>query len=128
MRYDTLAKNIKSAVDDLYENDSTGTYKFALDENFAVYVGWEDGFDAEDDGCELHSKSQPTFCICVKIAENSSSWADMNYVYMPWYEDGEVYDTDISISPNADYNGIAKYLLEDWREMKKLLKKGEITF
>jgi len=124
-----LAPFIKSSVDELVKRDDGTTFRMILDENFAVYVGWGDGFDVNDETA-IHSKSQPSYCVCVKVAENipNFSWED---AYMPWYEDGEVYDTDCSIS-NYDnkkkYHNIAKWLLSSYREMRRLLKKGIITF
>lgn len=121
-----VSKFIKGAVKDLFEADDNSTYKLTLDGDFAIYVGWSAGFDEKDETC-LHSKSEPQYCLCAKVAENNPIY-EYDWVYMPWYKDGEVYDTDSSIPTDANYNQIAKWLLSSYREMKKLLKKGEISF
>lgn len=123
-----VAKFIKDAVKEMAETDNDCTYHLRLDDNLAIFVGWGDGFD-ENDECAIHSKSQPSYCICVKVAEYNPYDLVWEGCYMPWYkDDGEVYDTDTSISPNGDYYNTAKWLMSSYREIKKLLKQGVLTF
>lgn len=122
-----LASLIKSYVKDLASTDSSVTYRIPLNDELAVYVGWGGGFDKNDETA-IHSKSQPEYCICVKVAENAYPylWDD---AYMPWDKvTGEVYDTDSSVSVDQNYYGLAQWLNQSYREIKKLLKKGELTF
>ena len=126
---DKLAKRIKDAVQDLFKTDDATTYKFQLDGDLAIYVGWSSGFDPEDsDLC--HSKSQPEYCINVKIAENAYG-IDIDYpwVCMPWdKESGEVYDTDCCISSDTDYRSTAKWLLDSYKDIRQKLDDEQLAF
>jgi len=117
-----LAKFIETSVMRLIMTDDDTACKKILDEDFAVYVGWGAGFD-ENDETAIHSKKQPTYCICVKIAENipNFTWED---AYMPWYKDGEVYDTDCSLYAikTDGFYSVAKWLLSEYRNIRKLYK------
>lgn len=126
MNKKTLAKNLKSAVEEMIKTDFSGWFRWELDDNLAVWLGWGDGFD-ENDEYAIHSKSQPSYCLCAKVAENNPT-SDYGYAYMPWREDdGEVYDTEITISPNEDYETLADNLLYSYEELKPLLENGEYT-
>lgn len=121
---------IKEAVRDLMITDSSATYHLRLDDDFAIYVGWSGGFD-KNDNTAIHSKSQPEYCLCAKVAEYNPACPLYDNVYMPWYEDGEVWDNEITISPyqiNKECYKVAVWLNKSYRGMRKALKNGEITF
>lgn len=123
-----LAVWLRDRVESLAEMDDDTTYHYKLDNDLAIYVGWGDGFDSDDE-CGIHSKKQPTYCICVKIAEYNPCDLTWDGAYMPWYtDDGEVYDTDTSISPNEDYGAFAEYILREYKKIRKLLDEEKLTF
>ena len=123
-----VAKFIKNSVKDMVENDNSSTYYIQLDDNFAICVGWCEGFDENDETC-LHSKSEPNYCACVKVCEYNPWDMDYSYLCMPWYKDSEeVYDNELAIGPDEDYYDTAKWMLNCYRDMRKLLANGEITF
>ena len=125
-----LAKWIKEIVDFQVEHaDQSWTYRQMLDFDFAVHIGWSNGFDPKDDTC-IHATDNPKWCLCIKIAENISD--EYDWCYMPWNtETGDVWDTDTSLFRGKyakDYYNMAKWLLGDYRKMRRELAKGTITF
>lgn len=117
---DTLAKEIKSAVEWLKEEDC-GCVTLKLDDRLAVCVGWSNGFDP-DDTAVIHSKTEKTYAICtaIKVWTSDNMRTDFEYINMPWYEDGSAYDTECLISPDENYELLAKTLLTEYGKMKDL--------
>ena len=115
-----LANSIRRAVNWLYEKDS-GCVTIDLDSRLAVCVGWLNGYD-DDDELAIHSKSQPSWCINVNIKVPSSDYmkTDYEYINSPYYDNGDVCCDDITIRPNEDYMSLAKYLLDEYKYVKKL--------
>lgn len=111
----TLAKDLKESVDWLVENDC-GCTTLKLDDRLAVCIGWSDGFDP-DDGSVIHSKTEPTYAICaaIKVWTSDDMRTDFEYINMPWYEDGSVYDTECLISPDENYELLAENFLMEYR-------------
>lgn len=122
-----IAKFIKNAVKNLSANDGSETYYLKLDNDFAIYVGWSGGFD-KDDECAIHSKRNPEYCLCAKVAEWNPSNIDYEWMYMPWEVETEmVWDNEVTIY-NKDFYSTAVWLNENYRSMRKALKEGKITF
>ena len=127
-RLKDIAEFIKSATKELYATDSNSTYYYQLDNEFAIYVGFSCGFDEEDEFC-LHSRSDKEYGICAKVAEWNPTNLEYEWLNMPWNpKTFEVYDNEIAISPNEDYNRIAALLLLDYDESRELLDNGEVIF
>lgn len=117
---ETLAKEIKSAVEWLKEEDC-GCVTLKLNETLAVCVGWSDGFDPDDETV-IHSKSSPTCAICaaIKVWTSDDMRTDFDYIDAPYYEDGSVYDTEQSICPDENYEWLAKNFLDEFDTLKEL--------
>ena len=117
---ETLAKEIKSAVEWLKEEDC-GCVTLKLNGTLAVCIGWSDGFDP-DDTSVIHSKTEPTYSICaaIKAWDSDSLRTDFDWIDVPHYEDGSVYDTEISISPNENYEWLATNFLNEFDTLKEL--------
>ena len=115
----TLAKEIKAAVKWLKEEDH-GCVTLKLDGTLAVCVGWSDGFDPEDETV-IHSKTEPTWAICAAIKAWGSDdlGTDFDWINAPYYEDGSVYDTERSISPNENYEWLAENFLNECNILKE---------
>ena len=115
---ETLAEEIKSAVEWLKEEDC-GCVTLKLNGTLAVCVGWSDGFDS-DDPSVIHSKTQPTYAICAEIKAwgSDSLRTDLDRINAPYYEDGSVYDTERSISPNENYEWLAENFLNEFNILK----------
>lgn len=118
---ETLAKEIKSAVEWLKEEDC-GCVTLKLNGTLAICVGWSDGFDPDDDTV-IHSKSSPTCAICAAIKAWGSDdlRTDLDYIDAPYYEDGSVYDIEQSIYPDdEDYAWLATHFLNEFDILKEM--------
>ena len=122
-----VAKFIEDSVNTLQTTNYTNC-RYILDDQFAIYVGWSDGYDENDDTVIRDSKS-PSYGINACIKErNDADWADLDYLNFPWsVKDGDVWDNSISIGPNTDYTQVAEWLLDDFDSMKEALESGEYT-
>lgn len=116
----TLTKGIKAAVKWLKEEDR-GCVTLKLDGTLAVCVGWSDGFDPDDETV-IHSKTSPTYAICaaIKAWGSDSMRIDLDWIDAPYYEDGSIYDTEQSISPDQNYKWLAENFLKDYDILKKM--------
>lgn len=115
-----LAKEIKSAVEWLREQER-GCATLKLNGTLAVCVGWSDGFDP-DDKTVIHSKTSPTCAIiaAIKMWMSDDMRTDIDWIDAPYYEDGSVYDDELSISPDEDYEWVATYFLNEFDALKDL--------
>ena len=125
-----LANKIKEAVE-LLINEDCGCVTIKLDDTFAVCVGWLDGYDITDTGA-IHSKQDPTWCINagIKVWTSDSMRTDYDFINSPYYENtGDVWDTDVSISPFENYEELADYFLTEYEAMSKfeIEDDGKIT-
>ena len=122
-----IASFIKDSIDKLQTTDYTNC-KYDLDDKFALYVGWSDGYDAEDTNeYEIHSKKNPTYCINAVIGtRNDADWSDLDYIKRPFYEDGEVYEAEWTVSPSENYSYLANSIIKTYGNMLELLGAGEL--
>lgn len=112
-----LSKNIQEAVE-YFKKDGDGCYTFKLDDTLAVCIGWSDGYDITDTDV-IHSIGNPTFCVNagIKVWTSDSMRTDYDYINSPYFKNGDVWDTDYSISPNENYEELAEWLLEDYKTL-----------
>lgn len=124
-----LAKFIKEKVNTLMTTNYTNS-KYNLDDDLAVYVGWSDGYDTEEIlDYDLYKEESPSWRINAGIkVRNDSDWADYDYLDFPWYPDGEVWDTGVTINKNTDYEDVARWLLKNYPNIVEAHKKGEIYY
>lgn len=88
-------------------------------------VGWENGFDPED-ATIIHSKSEPTWGICVgiKAVEGDDLKTDFEWLTTPYVADGdnegEVFSNlETSLSPEDDYGKVFEYLVGEYQGLLK---------
>ena len=123
----SIAKFLEDSVRELKENDGSTTFYRQFDSRLALYVGYSGGFD-DNDVFVIHSRSEPEYAICTKIAEWNPASIDYEWMYMPWEVDTqEVYDCETSISPNEDYSDLAKRIVETYEEICEWLDQGKLT-
>ena len=125
-----LANKIKEAVE-YFEQDERGCYTLKLDDKLAICVGWSDGYDVTNTGV-IHSKTEPTWWVNagIKVWTSDSMRTDYDFINSPYYEDsGDVWDTDVSISPSENYEELADYFLTEYEAMSKfeIEDDGKIT-
>lgn len=118
---ETLAKEIKSAVEWLKEEDC-GCVTLKLNGTLAVCVGWSDGFDPDDETV-IHSKTEPTLAICaaIKALGSDDLQTDLDYIDSPYYEDGSIYDTEMTVYPDDKYYlWVATNFLNEFDTLKEM--------
>lgn len=127
-RAQKAATFIKESVEWLLSQEC-GCCTIRLTASTQLAVGWEDGFDPKDPSV-IHSKSEPTWGICVgiKALEGDDMKTDFEWLTTPYAADGdnegEVFSNlETSISPKGDYEKTFEYLIGEY---KSLLKDYEV--
>lgn len=123
-----LAKFIEESVDNLLAGTATNN-QYKLDNDWAVYVGWSDAGYTDDFESVIHDENEPSWVICAKIATTHEAvWADYDFCDMPYDEEtGEVWDTDMGISPEESYPNTAAWLLDEYNELIRQIESGEFV-
>ncbi len=117
-----IAKFVKESVRWLEENQE-GCCHYMLDDHLAIFVGWSAGYGDEQRDDVIQAKDEPDFGINVGIkvwTSDSAMLADYDWINFPYYENGDVWDLGMSITPNEDYEHIASCLLEWYDDVKNL--------
>ena len=121
MQTKQLSQWLKDSVNWLIDHqEGCGTYK--LDDHLAVCVGWSGGYSDEPDESLIQGIDDLTFAIdaAIKVWTSDSMRTDLDYINVPYYENGDVIDIRISISKNEDYDKLAEYFLEEYERLKDL--------
>ena len=115
-----VARFIKNAVKGLLNDEGTN-YRYILDDRLAIFVGWSEGYDDHDDTI-IHNPSNKSFGINagVKVWTSDDMWTDYDMLNFPYYANGDVIDTDVSIAPDEDYSSLANYLIDEYEHIKDL--------
>lgn len=123
-----LAKFIEESVDNLLAGTATNN-QYKLDNDWAVYVGWSDAGYTDDFESVIHDENDPDWTICAKIATTHEAvWADYDFCDMPYNEKtGDVWDTDMAISPEENYQNTAAWLLDEYNELIRQIESGEFV-
>lgn len=110
----TIAKFIEDAVNGLKNGEATN-YRYKLDDRFAIFVGWSDGY-SEDDETVIHNAENPTEGITagIKVWTSDDMWTDFDYLNAPYYEGGEVLSDELSIDPEDDFAWLGAHFLNDY--------------
>ena len=123
-----LAKEIESAVDWL-KNTDEGCSTIKLDYYpLAVCVGWQDGYDVEEDDGLIHSKSDPSWVIVagIKVWTSDSMRTDFDWINSPYKENGEVIDNDVTLEA-ANPGGEATWLMVAYEKLVEYLENNHLT-
>ena len=115
---DEIRQFLRETVDWLISSEE-GCGTLRLNYRLAVCVGWQEGYDPEDESV-IHSTTSPEFGIVagIKVWTSDDMLTDYEWINAPYYENGEVVDISASISPNEDYNWLARYFTEEYEKMK----------
>lgn len=126
-RAQKAAAFIKESVEWLLSQER-GCCHIRLTENTQLAVGWENGFDPKDSSV-IHSKSEPTWCICVgiKALEGDDMKTDFEYLTTPYVADGddkgEVFSNlEMPLSHEDDYEKTFEYLIGEYVSLLKEYK------
>lgn len=123
-----LASFIKNAVEGLKAGEATN-YRYKIDDRLAVFVGWSEGYDSDDEGI-IHSVEDPTYAITIgiKVWTSDDMWTDFDWLNFPYEKDGEVWDNSEAVSVNYDANKLARSMYQNYDALKgfKIAEDGEI--
>lgn len=117
-----IAKFIKESVEWLVKAQC-GCCHYKLDEHLAVCVGWSAGYGEEKRYDVIQSTDEPDFGIDAGIkvwTSDAAMLTDYDWINFPYYENGDVLDMGCTISPQEDWDRVAKYLLKMYDEVKDL--------
>lgn len=138
-RVDRVAEELKKATEVLTaENASATCYRILLDdEDLAIFVGWEDGFDADDDWLYITGarKTSPTdkwtigYALCCGVKVRCDAyWADYECLRFPCDAEGNIpWCGESTITKDDNYKALAKDLLEAYVGLRNMLEKGKIS-
>lgn len=116
-----IAKFIKESVEWLVK-EQCGCCRYKLDDHLAVFVGWSAGYGEEKRYDVIQAKDNLDYAINagIKVWTSDDMWTDFDWLNFPYYKDGDVLDMDCAISPQEDWERVAKYLLRMYDEVKEL--------
>ena len=121
---DKAAKFIKESVEWLLQEE-IGCCTKELTPEVQLAVGWLNGYDPEDQTL-IHSKEDPTWCICVGIvaADGDDMKTDLEWLTTPYVADGENEGDVFSelmepLSPNDNYAKVFEYLAKEYEGILK---------
>lgn len=126
-----LAKWLKEKVNFLIEQDDEwiGSWK-NLDDYFSVVIFWEEGWGEEKRTDVIQSKNNPDLGLVVGIKIHEDDETIDQWLY-PWSkEDNDILTPSISIEPSDDFESIAKFILQQYEDIKGHVpnKNGSISF
>ena len=116
-----VKKFLKDSVEWLIDQDM-GCTTLKLDDRLAICVGWLPGYGEERREDCIQSASEPDYAINagIKVWTSDDMRTDYEFINMPYYKDGEVLMTDVSVEHEDDYGELAQYLLDEYEGMKDL--------
>jgi hypothetical protein len=116
-----IAEFIKESVEWLIENQM-GCCRYKLDDHLAIFVGWSAGYGDEKRDDVIQAKDYPDYGINagIKVWTSDDMWTDYDYLNFPYEKDGDVWDIGYSIAPNENYEAVARYLLDEYKQAKEL--------
>ena len=115
-----IAEFLAESVEWLIE-EQVGCCHYKLDDHLAVCVGWSAGYGNKKRDDVIQGMDEPDFGIDVGLkvwTSDALMLTDYDWINFPYKEDGDVLDMGLSVSPNADYEYLAKTMLEWYDEVK----------
>ena len=111
---------IKDSIEWLVDQDQ-GCSTLKLDDRLAICVGWLDGYDENDEDV-IHSKESPSWAINagLKVYTSDDMRTDYEFINSPYYANGEVVQTDVSVEPDANLDELADYFIQEYEGLKDL--------
>ena len=117
-------KEVKEFLEESVEwlkDQDMGCCTYKLDDKLAICVGWLPGYDESDEDV-IHSSSEPSYGINagIKVWTSDDMRTDYEFINAPYYKDGDVLMTDVSIKPDANLDELVDYFEKEYDEMKDL--------
>lgn len=98
-----------------------------MESPFSIVGGWLEGFDPSQADLFCQSKSNPTYCMCIKIIVNEGPYAycDFETLDMPMSEDGEVDDNCFALEWDENPEAIANFFMIEWEQLMDTLNTAD---
>ena len=121
-----LTKFIKKAYNDL-SNGGIGVWHIDLKTDYPleVGIGWAEGFRSEIEDRNEYI-TDDGYQICAKVCV-FDDMPDYEWSTMPYFENGEVYDTELPVYPDTIEED-AHWLINGAKQIVKYLDSGELTY
>lgn len=120
-------RDFERAAHNMYQLKTDGTWHYKIGtyngKEVAIVIGWSDAYNKGDAKYQIEQFGN-VWTLCAKIAINIDDLqCDYDYDwYMPQYADGDVYDTDSTIT-----DGTLAYLKDEAETVLAMLASGELT-
>ena len=115
-----IAKFIEESVQWLIK-EKQGCCRYQLDNHLAIFVGWSAGYGDEKREDVIQDEDALDWGIDVGLKVWTSDYMQTDYDFLNFpYGDEDVWDMGLSVAPNADYDYLAKSMLEWYNEAKEL--------
>ena len=116
----TWIEEIKEAAKDDY-SFSIAWFDGTENEPLSIIAGWRECF-ADNSGVDdlfCCSKSQPRYCMCIKIAENDGPYAYTDYevMNMPIDKFGDVDNTEVMLEWDDPTDSVADFFMHEWERI-----------
>lgn len=123
-------KCVREAIGLLKQNERSRCYRYNLDEDLAIFVGWSGGYSGHPG--VIHSKTQPDYAIEVGVKlRRDEDDADYGQLDFPWNDDGDYIANYFTPRPNmseVEYIMEIAALLDGYQEIVNGYKAGLITY
>lgn len=111
-----IQKFLKDSVEWL-EDQQQGCTTLKIDDRLAVCVGWLPGYGDEERDDVIQAKDDPDWAINagIKVWTSDDMRTDYEFINSPYYDSGEVVETDTSLDPSDkenDFEDVAKWLYD----------------
>jgi len=136
-RVDSLVEFMKDIITDVLDNQKKGVQvewtnsrHLMEDGRLCIYIGWSGGYDENDDSI-IHDLDEPNWGLAMKIAEvNNFDWVDFDFLNQPWDKTGDVYDSQLTLSPFELKDGVvqdtAEWFIKTYDDMVELLDDNKL--
>lgn len=121
-----IAQFIKESVEWLIK-EQQGCCRYQLDDHLAIFVGWSSGYGDEPRNDVIQAKDSYDWGIDagIKVWTSDYMQTDYDWLNFPYEKDGDVWDMGLTVSPQEDWERIAKYLLRMYDEVKEFDMKDD---
>ena len=119
-----IQKFLKDSVEWL-ENQQEGCTTLKIDDRLAVCVGWLPGYGDEVRDDVIQATDNPDWGINagIKVWTSDDMRTDYEFINSPYYDNGDVVETDVSLDPNDkdnDFEDVAKWLYDVYASLSDL--------
>ena len=118
---DNVAKWLEESKNWLIDNQS-GCCTLKLDDRLAICVGWSAGYGDEPREDVIQAKDEPDYAINagIKVWTSDDLRTDFEFINFPYKENGDIYDDEISLSKDEDFDWLANALITDYEALEGL--------